>query len=368
MITRDATRNESWAVFGQFSWRPDILSRKLEIVPGIRYTRDTREVRVVDNGSVSYALGASSYTQVSNPVLQSGNGQLEGSKTTPGLSVLYHFDDQMMGYGKIARGYRTGGFNMADSNLARALTGFAPETLTSKELGFKGQFLESRLRTNLAYFVMDYKDQQMQLSVPSSTGGYSAIIANAGNSQIKGFELDAVYAVTKNLRLGLSWTRLDLTYKKVVAPGTSTNVASRFRRTLPKNNYTVNVDYRFPDLGLPGKLEGHLDYTHMDAQSGSTTDGITQGGVFAGYTTTGFAELDLTPAYSVWNGRLALNGISAGPNGLGDVSVGLWAKNLTDKKYLSYVMAGSPFGGITGAALGVWAPRRTVGVDVIYRF
>ncbi|CAB1368004.1 TonB-dependent receptor [Denitratisoma oestradiolicum] len=361
-------RNESWAVFGQFSWRPDVLSRKLEIVPGIRYTRDTRDVRVIDNGLVSYAIGASSYTQTFATAVQSGNGHLEGSKVTPGLSVLYHFDDQMMGYGKIVRGYRTGGFNMSDGNLTRALSGFSPETLTSQELGFKGQFFESRLRTNLAYFVMDYKDQQMQIADPSIVGRYSAIIANAGKSQIKGFELDVAYALTKNLRLGLNWTRLDLEYKKVVAPGTSTNVASRFYRKLPKNNYTVNVDYRFPDLGLPGKLEAHLDYTHMDAQSGSTTDGITQGGVFAGYTPTQFAELDMTPAYSVWNGRLALNGISTAPNRQGDVSVGLWTKNLTDKKYLSYVMAGAPFGGITGTSLGLWAPRRTVGLDVIYRF
>ncbi|CAB1368313.1 TonB-dependent receptor [Denitratisoma oestradiolicum] len=362
-------RNESWAAYGQFSWRPDVLSRKLEIVPGVRYTRDTRDVSVIDNGIVSYALDATSYRQSLGPTpTQSGSGHLTGSKVTPSLSVMYHFDDQMMGYGKIVKGYRTGGFNMGDGNLARALTGFSPETLTSQELGFKGQFFENRLRTNLAYFVMDYKDQQMQIADPQVVGRYTAIIANAGKSQIKGLELEVAYAVTKNLRLGLSWTRLDLEYKKVVAPGTTTNVASRFYRKLPKNNYTVNVDYRFPDLGFPGRLEAHLDYSHMDAQSGSTTDGITQGGVFAGFTATKFGELDLTPAYSVWNGRLALNGISTAPDGQGDVSVGLWAKNLTDKKYLSYVMAGAPFGGITGTALGLWAPRRTVGFDVIYRF
>lgn len=362
-------RNKSWAIFGQFSWRPDVLSRKLEIVPGVRYTRDTRDVRVIDNGLVSYALGASSYTQTLATPAQAGNGHLAGSKATPSLSVLYHFDDQVMGYGKIVKGYRTGGFNMSDGNLARALVGFAPETLMSRELGFKGQFLENRLRTNLAYFVMDYKDQQMQIQDPNVIGRYVAIITNAGKSQIKGLELDVNYAVTKDLRLGLNWTRLDLEYKKVIVPGASTNVASRFYRKLPKNNYTVNVDYRlFPDLGLPGKLEAHLDYTHMDAQSGSTTDGITRGGVFAGYTPIQFAELDLTPAYSIWNGRLALNGINAVPSGQGDVSVGLWAKNLTDKKYLSYVMAGAPFGGITGTSLGLWAPRRTVGLDVIYRF
>jgi iron complex outermembrane receptor protein len=66
-----------------------------------------------------------------------------------------------MTYAKIATGYRAGGFSESSPDFSR---GFEPEEVTSYELGLKSDAFAGRLRTNLALFLADYKDMQIDLS------------------------------------------------------------------------------------------------------------------------------------------------------------------------------------------------------------
>src|SRR5690606_10952835 len=53
-------KNESWAVFGQLTWSPEFANGNLDIIPGLRYTEDTREASMFEmrGGSVTQVGGS----------------------------------------------------------------------------------------------------------------------------------------------------------------------------------------------------------------------------------------------------------------------------------------------------------------------
>ena len=57
--------------------------------------------------------------------------------------------------------------------------------------GIKAQWLQQRIYTNLAFFYIDWNNQQIYQTVPSGTG---SMLTNAGKSESKGveFEFDAL--------------------------------------------------------------------------------------------------------------------------------------------------------------------------------
>ncbi|WP_186453993.1 TonB-dependent receptor [Denitratisoma sp. DHT3] len=378
--------NSSWAMFGQFTWTPDILSRKLDITPGIRYTRDKREASVYYGGgdiylSTPYGLPAGALTNFGvTSAMPAGLLWLPGatparigapgapasgsntfSKTSPSLTVQYRFTEDMQAYAKVAKGYRSGGFNDQAANGANFAKGYGPETLTSTELGFKGEFLDRKLRTNLAVFQSKYTDQQMTIA-GNALRVYDVV--NAGKSTYKGFELDVAASITNALRVGLNFSQVKFNYDKIVDQGVD---VTQFFHYLPaKNTYSATLDYAFGKIG-PGRLNWHLDYAHVDKASTNVSDLYT----ISGGTATLVSRLDptnyTTPAYGLWNTRLSMAGIPVGPGSNGDLTVGLWIKNVTDKKYPAYVIDYGKFGTPFGAA-STWGEPRTYGVDLTYRF
>lgn len=380
------SHNSSWAVFGQFTWTPDILNRKLDITPGIRYTRDKREASVYYGGGDVYistpygmpagALNSFGVFSAMPPGLLwlpgatpdrigSAGSPVSGSntfsKTTPSLTVQYRIDEDMQTYAKVARGYRAGGFNDQSLNSVNFAKGYGPETLTSTELGFKGEFFNRRLRTNLAVFQSKYTDQQMSVS-GSQLRVYE--IMNVGKSTYKGFELDVAASITDALRMGLNFSQVKFNYDKIVDQGVD---VTQYYHYLPsKNTYSVTLDYAFGKIG-PGKLNWHLDYAHVDEAYTNTPDLYSITGGAATLLAKADPANQTTPAYGIWNTRLSMAGIPVGPGSNGDLTVGLWIKNISDKKYPAYVIDYGKYGTPYGSA-STWGEPRTYGIDLTYRY
>ncbi|HQR03174.1 MAG: TonB-dependent receptor [Proteobacteria bacterium] len=361
--------NSSWALFGQFTWTPDILDRKLDIVPGIRYTRDRRDATLNVGSTATYipgpmaAMPPGTYLYLPpNPAsVINASGSNSFSRTSPALTVQYHINDDVMVYGKVVKGYRSGGFNDLASTQSRFSAGFAPETLTSTELGIKGEYFDRRLRANFAWFESKYSDQIVV--VPTTISGkYDAY--NAGKSTFDGFELDLTAAVTDALRLGFNWAHVNFKYNKVTDPVTGVDMTDFIHLLPSKDNYTLTMDYAFGKVG-PGKLNWHLDYSHIDKSYTSTLDSYNSAtGVL-------IARRDpannTTPAQDTWNTRVSMNGIPVGPGNHGDLSVGLWVKNLTDRRFPIFASDFSNYGMPVGSASRFNDPR-TVGIDLTYRY
>lgn len=378
--------NSSWAVFGQFTWTPDILNRKLDITPGIRYTRDKREASVYYGGGDVYistpygapagALSSFGVASAMPPGLlwlpgatpdrigapgAPVSGSNTFSKTTPSLTVQYRINDDVQTYAKVARGYRSGGFNDQAATSANFAKGYAPETMTSTELGLKGEFFDRRLRSNLAVFQSKYTDQQVNIS-GNQLRVYEML--NAGKSTYKGFELDVAASITDALRVGMNFSQVKFNYDKIIDQGVD---VTQFYRLLPsKNTYALTMDYAFGKVG-PGRMHWHVDYAHVDKAYTSNSDLYTIAGGTATLLRRSNPDNFTTPAYGVWNTRLSMVGIPVGPGSNGDLTVGLWIKNVTDKKYPAFVLDygkyGTPYG-----AVSTWGDPRTYGIDLTYRY
>ncbi|HVK79410.1 MAG TPA: TonB-dependent receptor, partial [Verrucomicrobiae bacterium] len=127
----------SWAAYGSVSW--DIASN-LELSFDLRYTRDEKnfvslETRRLDNPA----------TPANEQVQLLIDETREFEVFTPGVSVNYSLANGGSIYGRLATGYRGGGFNndpgepndgVSDIALPRS---FEPEYVTSFELGTRGR-------------------------------------------------------------------------------------------------------------------------------------------------------------------------------------------------------------------------------------
>ena len=162
---------ENFAVFGNFSYD---LSEALELTLAFRYDEETPKDKT--------------------------QGRSESfDEWQPKVSLAYDFGNDTLGYVTIGKGFRAGGFN----NLAPGSNfepGFDAESLISYEMGLKGSARGGRLRGGLAFFYIDYIDQQYFLF--DQTGTQANI--NVPKSEIFGGELELTAAAFDSLSINLA--------------------------------------------------------------------------------------------------------------------------------------------------------------------
>lgn len=366
--------NESKAAFAQFTWTPPILGGNLDIVPGIRYTRDSRKASLYQHNNGMWIVlpngmaipNSSIATEIGTPT-DPANFDKDFSKTTPSLTLQYHFNADVLGYAKYAKGYKSGGTAIRSSSTQAFENGFGPETLDSIELGLKSSWLDQRLRVNADVFQSKFKDQQVSVrNLSADLAGVAVVpydIVNAGRSTYQGAELEVQAAITENLRLSANYAYLHFEYDKVNAGDSGIKVTDFYHNVVPTNAYTLNADYTV-GLGDIGKLGVNLNYSYTDP-IGSYQDGYDIVGGEAHLVESSLKSVYVTPSYGIWNGRIALSEIQVGPSDKGNLTVALWGKNLTDKRYINFRTAGVS---VAAVSQGFWGEPRTVGLDLIYRY
>lgn len=96
-----------------------------------------------------------------------------------------------MVYGTVNKGFKSGGLDVRSTQTSASIQQFEPELVTNKELGFKLDAFDSRLRLNVAVFQMDYTDLQVALYERGSTATEVVqFTGNAGEAVVDGFELE----------------------------------------------------------------------------------------------------------------------------------------------------------------------------------
>jgi iron complex outermembrane receptor protein len=199
---------DSYAVFAQGTWE---LTERLSTTVGIRYTSEDKE----------YFRTTSTFSNVPfltlPPFVYTDDDSWDA--VTPSVSLDYQYSDDVMYYGSIARGFKSGGFNgrANDPTVAR---GFDPEYVWTYEIGAKATMAGGRLRVNTAAFFSDYEDFQARVAevvdpnapVPS----FAFPVLNAGELDIWGIEIESSWFVTDDLSLSAQIGYLDADYKEFV--------------------------------------------------------------------------------------------------------------------------------------------------------
>jgi iron complex outermembrane receptor protein len=197
-------------------------------------------------------------------------------------------------YGKISRGYKSGGFEVIAANPADYT--FKPEYVTNYEIGGKSDFHIGSMptRVNTALFFTSYTD--MQKDATDSAGGhqfpppFGAATFNAGKSEIMGLETEA----TIRPFTGLTWSaNYALSYGKYLQYKLVNNGTTPFLdcsgqliptnngkdtaaatedlhciplQFLPRNQVSTTLQYLVPADVLGGKLNGSVTYSWTDRQ------------------------------------------------------------------------------------------------------
>ena len=133
------------------------------------------------------------------------NTSMEFSEVTPMVSLARTLGggevlEDGMFYVSLSEGFLAGSFNdELNATLVPELApllSYDPEHVTNWEMGFKGTFLDGRMRISGALFYMDYTDKQEGITLDNSDGRYGPdsslqITANASTVDISGFEIEA---------------------------------------------------------------------------------------------------------------------------------------------------------------------------------
>jgi iron complex outermembrane recepter protein len=181
------------AFFGQASYE---LIDGVTFEAGARASKDEKH-RVgfnrVTNTANYVATGCTQATCVFVTTPQ--NSSMESDETTYHAALNWQATSRNLLYLKYDTGYKAGGFT--------DIAPYDPETIGGFELGSKNRFLDNRLQLNLAAFHYDYEDQQVSQAATTAAGAIGTRIVNAGETRIRGIEVEAVAALTDSDRVNL---------------------------------------------------------------------------------------------------------------------------------------------------------------------
>jgi iron complex outermembrane receptor protein len=269
------------------------------------------------------------------------------SKVNWALTADYRFDDDIMGYARVATGYKAGGFNARSFD-----NGFKPENLTSYEVGLKSELFDHRLRFNTAVYYADHKDVQVS-SFQAGASGATALTDNAGKATYKGIEVEMDAVLAPGLTTYVTAGYVDRSYDEFIvfstAMGRSIDIANiaKFANSAA-TTLNAGAQYEFPHFDF-GKLTARLDYSYLSRRYFNPNP-----------LTSPFNSALTAPSRGLVDARLTLSELTLGK---GQASVSLWGKNITNEKYR---VAGIDFGAL-GFAGNVYGVPATWGLDVDFR-
>ncbi len=339
------TDNQSWAIYGDFTYT---VTPRLDLTLGLRYTVDRKETTLTNN------LRDTPQSPAASATLQTVKDDEDWSNFNPSLTLNFAWTDDITVYGKVATGYRSGGYNIRANNVESFRQPFDEEHLVSYEFGWKTDLLDRSLRFNGAAFHMVYDDRQVA-QFDAGSGGASTNIVNAGKSTVTGFEVEAIWLPTAGLRLMASYGYQDTDFKKFITSaqdpvtglplGQNVDISNLAKGSAPRQSASGIVEYAFEPMHW-GALTLRLDATYTDEMAFHPQ----------------LNRYDSAPSFTLINARASLAEIPLGE--YGHLELALWGRNITNRKYREF---GIDFGQL-GFASNAFGPLATYGLDIVYTF
>ena len=374
--------------FGQIEYD---LNEQWEFAVAMRFDREERDVsNNVPNVSAS-GLNVNTYVNgVLGPINPAFNLNPQGipdrsrsfSQLQPKITLSYAASEQVNWYSSYGVGFRSGGFNSIGTeatldfwfNASGAGTPgdavnaqlqvtdeYDKEITTSLELGMKSNWLDKRLKINAAVFDTTVEDNQF-FEFFAGPFGLLRAVTTIDELSIRGFEADATYAVTDDLRIFGGVGLIDSEIKENAnRPLTLGNKAPQ----TPEESFAMGFMWDY-EISSDVLMNWRVDYqytgkTYFHTLQGERTPtiwdffGTLGGGVPPGPHSQDFSNA-VRDSYSTVNMRVSFDAENW--------EVAVWAKNLTDEEYLQEVIPAPEFGGsfIHPSA------RDSYGIDFTYRF
>jgi iron complex outermembrane receptor protein len=183
---------ESYAVFGQVHYR---LTDTFTLTGGLRWTHETKDLFITDSRI------APNYENTEH---------IGTEKVTWRVGADWQLTEDRLLYVSIATGFKSGAFNTSLVGPGDSAPSGEEEIITY-EIGAKTDWMDKRLRVNVAAFYNDYTD--VQAVVTRNVNNVPVIrIFNVGALDIKGAELEIFVRPLTNLDLAFTAGWLDSKY------------------------------------------------------------------------------------------------------------------------------------------------------------
>ncbi len=396
-------RNNSWAGFADVTWK---ATDRLNLSLGMRYTRDNkkftwenggRTIEDVDmfnlpglyyNGYIAQlnaGLGTSipffdpsatipfdDFSKMIIGAVTGSNGDLifdfgpgvEGKPITventwtdfsPRFVADYHWNDDLMTFVSVAKGYKAGGYSGLEVNSM-----FNPEKVWNYEVGLKSTLMEGRLRLNMSAYYYEYKDLQEISFERATPEGLPLYFTRTGDMEAWGLDADVRFAATDNMQLFLNLGLIDATWsRRQQRSAVTTELVDLSGQPtgVPTMDLVVGMDYDMP-LGNAGALRLHVDHSYTSAPRDNDMTGVDV------VPLQGFIDLDQFSGYRT--ARNYTNARLSWTDSAERWQVSLFGRNLFDNRYV-----GDPGGYVATlfqSPVVKLAEGRTYGVDVSLTF
>ena len=282
---------KAYAAFGQISYKWN----KLLFAGGLRYDMEDSKL------DYNYDLLVGGNKVHKDDFVHS----LNFDQILPKLSVSYLPNEHVTVYASLSKGYKAGGFNATIERDEDET--YNPEYSLNYETGFKFNGLNNKLVLNTSLFYIDWKSQQVVQSVPSGRG---IMIKNAGKSDSKGVEIESFYRFTPDFNLGVSYGYTDAYFISYQYNDT-TDYSDNKLPLVPEYTFGATANYKWRLKSEKFKyVLFNLNYTRYGKYYWTSDN------------------TDYQKPYGILNANISLK--------LKNTDIGLWAKNITNEKFIKY--------------------------------
>ena len=256
---------ESFSFFAQVDYD---VTEQWVLTAGVNYSTEEKDVSIT-----SLALNTSTFPNLTECNIVNGPActfdfvdDEDWDNWAPKLGATYHIDDDQRIYGHWTVGYRSGGYNLRNTDPNEAPGPFDEEEVNNFEVGYKSSHEWGIL--NAAVFYTEVDDQQREVNLPSATSGVVQLIRNTADTTILGIEVDTTISLSDSLLLLASVGYTDAEYDEVrfdlngdgVVDGDDENL------DLPRaSEWTWNLGLTHDtDIGDWGYMTSRVNWSYRD--------------------------------------------------------------------------------------------------------
>ena len=227
------------------------MTDRLDLTGGLRYSYDRIEALrsgcfanvAQDNARLCATLSPSNFLN--------DHRSERFNDWSPMGRLAYQWTDELMTYASWSKGYHSGRYgNRPSDGSDLSLDPVAEEKVYQWEAGWKTRFFDDRVQFNGAGFYSKAKDQQLTFFVPSGGGGTATSLVNAGESRIRGWEMELQTVPVDGLDIRLTWGWTDSDFVEFI-DNTGANVKDQNELSIePKRTYSAVANYTFPECDM----------------------------------------------------------------------------------------------------------------------
>ncbi|MDX1517628.1 MAG: TonB-dependent receptor [Woeseiaceae bacterium] len=265
-LSADSTDWEQWAVFGNFTYN---FTDQFSAEVGYRYfDQDVDRLYFVDK---PFIVAPGVWPDATNP--QGGN-----TDSVPKITLSYDLDDDKMIYALYSEGFRAGGANRNRTPFTQFPQAYEPDLLKNIEVGIKSLWWDNRLQFNATLYRGDWENYQIEVVDPSFNPcgpgeipdvdlcgqPFQVMVANVGDAQQTGIEIDIKLAPSERVDMGLNLnyveaeTSEDFVVTTLVEKGTSLP-------NVPELKFNTFLQYTWPvSAGQGADMYFRAQYSWQD--------------------------------------------------------------------------------------------------------